>query len=202
MPDSQGIYIPRQLGGCVIRSSKFLSPSRLSNCVHLTKTLAQTPLLRHSESFSRRCRRTSFHRYTSSPSPDFMNALPTTSLGLARSNGGHSGGVRIKSPATSPISSKTGGERGRKRTQDIAGIDSSPGSAEGDGEGIDERKRQPGVKRACNECRQQKVSHEPSHAVSIQSLVELTFGLTATMRRHPRASLLGLWEMSTSQSRL
>lgn len=88
-----------------------------------------------------------------------MNVLSTPSSGLARSNGGYSGGVKIKSPTTSPISAKTIGERGRKRTQDIAVLDSSPGSAEGDGETIDERKRQPGVKRACNECRQQKVSH-------------------------------------------
>jgi hypothetical protein len=48
---------------------------------------------------------------------------------------------------------------GRKRNTSIAGLDSSPGSIEdvdGD-EGSEDRKRHP-VKRACNECRQQKVS--------------------------------------------
>jgi hypothetical protein len=51
---------------------------------------------------------------------------------------------------------------GRKRNTSIAGLDSSPGSIDDvdgqDGEdGAEERKRHP-VKRACNECRQQKVS--------------------------------------------
>lgn len=93
---------------------------------------------------------------TQTLSLDFMNVLTIASSGLARSEKGLSGGAKLKSPATSPV--KT--ERGRKRTHDIAGLDSSPGSGDGDGEGIDERKRQPGVKRACNECRQQKVSVE------------------------------------------
>lgn len=86
-----------------------------------------------------------------------MNVLSGNSSGLARSNGSHSGGPGIKSSTSSPISIKTGRERGRKRTQDAAGLESSPGSGEGEGDGIDERRRQPGVKRACNECRQQKV---------------------------------------------
>lgn len=42
------------------------------------------------------------------------------------------------------------------------GMGDSPGSIDGDDDGaVDghhEKKRQPGVKRACNECRQQKVS--------------------------------------------
>ncbi|KAH0557120.1 hypothetical protein GP486_005090 [Trichoglossum hirsutum] len=55
----------------------------------------------------------------------------------------------------------------RKRNRSIAGLDSSPGSID-DGAGTvgshdeeeaghDERRRLPGVKRACNECRQQKL---------------------------------------------
>ena len=39
----------------------------------------------------------------------------------------------------------------------MAGHESSPGSGHDDDELS--KKRQPGVKRACNECRQQKVSH-------------------------------------------
>lgn len=46
----------------------------------------------------------------------------------------------------------------RKRNVTIAGIDSSPGSIDEaeDIDGRDDKRRQP-VKRACNECRQQKV---------------------------------------------
>lgn len=47
---------------------------------------------------------------------------------------------------------------------------SSPGSQDGDDDMMgdhNEKKRQPGVKRACNECRQQKVSQ--------QSLLSYTF---------------------------
>lgn len=46
---------------------------------------------------------------------------------------------------------------GRKRNVTIAGMDSSPGSIDdGDDNDRDDKRRQP-VKRACNECRQQKV---------------------------------------------
>jgi hypothetical protein len=45
---------------------------------------------------------------------------------------------------------------GRKRNVTIAGMDSSPGSID-DGEDIGDDKRRQPVKRACNECRQQKV---------------------------------------------
>lgn len=48
-----------------------------------------------------------------------------------------------------------------KRKRSINGFESSPGSLDVvDNEDPDEaeRRRQPGVKRACNECRQQKVS--------------------------------------------
>lgn len=47
----------------------------------------------------------------------------------------------------------------RKRNVTMAGLDSSPGSVDDmeDSELRDEKKRQQPVKRACNECRQQKV---------------------------------------------
>jgi hypothetical protein len=50
------------------------------------------------------------------------------------------------------------GVHGRKRNVTMAGIDSSPGSMEDmdDHDAREEKRRQP-VKRACNECRQQKV---------------------------------------------
>lgn len=46
-----------------------------------------------------------------------------------------------------------------KRSATMAGLDSSPGSIDDvdDADARDDKKRQP-VKRACNECRQQKVS--------------------------------------------
>lgn len=64
--------------------------------------------------------------------------------------------------AGSAISSPTSARAGDiKRNRSVAGLDSSPGSVddgEGD-EGAEDRRRAPGVKRACNECRQQKVSY-------------------------------------------
>lgn len=49
------------------------------------------------------------------------------------------------------------GLQGRKRNVTIAGMDSSPGSIEdAEDNDRDDKRRQP-VKRACNECRQQKV---------------------------------------------
>jgi len=67
---------------------------------------------------------------------------------------GASGGA--SSPTTS-VRPGTGGSYKRKRS----GIEfeSSPGSGGEENEEEAERRRQPGVKRACNECRQQKVSH-------------------------------------------
>lgn len=68
------------------------------------------------------------------------------------------GGSAAHSP-TSPASSRHGlGNGAPKRKRSIgAHIESSPGSGNED-EGENDKKRQPGVKRACNECRQQKVS--------------------------------------------
>jgi hypothetical protein len=78
------------------------------------------------------------------------------------------GGAASKSP-TSPLSFRSIGANGglkRKRSTGgvVSAIESSPGSI-GDENDIGDhhdRKRQPGVKRACNECRQQKVSHAVS----------------------------------------
>ena len=67
-------------------------------------------------------------------------------------------GVGAHGSASSPVSARSAGGGG-KRKRSGAGFDSSPGSG---GEIEDEeadRRRHPGVKRACNECRQQKVSH-------------------------------------------
>lgn len=67
------------------------------------------------------------------------------------------------SPTTSPNSMRNGnGSISVKRKRSIAGFESSPGSLDvvENEEDEAERRRQPGVKRACNECRQQKVSRK------------------------------------------
>jgi hypothetical protein len=73
-------------------------------------------------------------------SSDSQNATPLTSP------------VRINAKIHSGVS----GLVGRKRNGAGAGLDSSPGSIDDLDDVDQERKRQP-VKRACNECRQQKV---------------------------------------------
>jgi DNA-directed RNA polymerase subunit M/transcription elongation factor TFIIS len=63
--------------------------------------------------------------------------------------------------ASSPTTSTrpgTGGSFKRKRSG--VEFESSPGSVGEENNEENEGKRQPGVKRACNECRQQKVSHD------------------------------------------
>lgn len=66
---------------------------------------------------------------------------------------------------TSPVSARHAPTIKRKRS--IGGLDSSPGSGIGGDEDQSllepEKKRQPGVKRACNECRQQKVSQNEAN---------------------------------------
>ena len=62
--------------------------------------------------------------------------------------------------ATSPTTGgRPGTGGGYKRKRSGAEFESSPGTGGEDNEEEGERRRQPGVKRACNECRQQKVSH-------------------------------------------
>lgn len=70
---------------------------------------------------------------------------------------GGGGGASLTSEPLSPITQKARGSN--KRTRSMTAPDSSPGSFEEVGEegSAEERRRQPGVKRACNECRQQKV---------------------------------------------
>jgi hypothetical protein len=102
-----------------------------------------------------------------------MDGSPTSGVAISiatraqghNTNGGSNGGP---SPSTNangrPRSS--GGSLGGKRQRNgsIAGINSSPNeSLENEDEedhsedGHDDKRRAPGVKRACNECRQQKV---------------------------------------------
>jgi hypothetical protein len=71
-------------------------------------------------------------------------------------------GIHASGGAVSPATSGRPGTAGDsyKRKRSGAEFESSPGTG-GEGEGEEEeesKRRQPGVKRACNECRQQKVS--------------------------------------------
>ena len=91
----------------------------------------------------------------------FMNAV----TGLSnRSNaaGPHHVGFGASSPLVSPTSTHSSGAKTQKRTQSTAGLESSAGSGDDVDEAGELRKRQPGVKRACNECRQQKVNRASS----------------------------------------
>lgn len=88
-------------------------------------------------------------------------------------------------PLTSPvrINAKihSGGLVGRKRNGAGAGLDSSPGSIDeiDGGDDHEERKRQP-VKRACNECRQQKVCTSVVTAYVVMFML-MYFGSSAAM---------------------
>ena len=73
------------------------------------------------------------------------------------------GAIGAQGGPSSPNSVRNGnGSVDLKRKRSIAGSESSPGSLDvvENEEDEAERRRQPGVKRACNECRQQKVSRE------------------------------------------
>ena len=77
-----------------------------------------------------------------------MNPLPVTALPRTHSSAGSVGNATLSTTA-SPTSVK--GKRSRKRDS------SSESEQEGYDGSFGDKRRQPGVKRACNECRQQKV---------------------------------------------
>lgn len=90
-------------------------------------------------------------------------------------NGGPASSMSPTSPVSArshglPHASAIGANGAAKRKRSSVGmIGSSPGSVDGDDDlagDHNEKKRQPGVKRACNECRQQKVSLVPSPSPS------------------------------------
>lgn len=79
---------------------------------------------------------------------DPMNPLPAVSLPRTQSSAGSVGNAAPISTTASPTSVK--GKRSRKESSSASEQDGYEGS-------IGDKRRQPGVKRACNECRQQKV---------------------------------------------
>lgn len=121
------------------------------------------------------------------------------SAGVGRGSGAGGGG---SSGLGSPVSERhtTSAISNRKRNASLAGFDSSPGTvespeAEGSEDGNHDDKRKQPVKRACNECRQQKVSHRAiGNRTKLLSLASwhgfsvhrLTMNL-ASLQRHSRA---------------
>ncbi|KAL9124939.1 MAG: hypothetical protein Q9217_005786 [Psora testacea] len=94
-----------------------------------------------------------------------MNGLPPAPLARPRSSGGNTSHATAPPSSNSPKSTK-GKVRTPKRSYDKTDLGSSSAeSADDGGGGRGDRKRQPGVKRACNECRQQKcdVVTEPTY---------------------------------------
>ncbi|KAH8125376.1 hypothetical protein FP744_10007043 [Trichoderma asperellum] len=102
-------------------------------------------------------------------------------------------GAASMSP-TSPASSRLGnGMPKRKRSNGMGGLESSPGSINEDDHGDHhehgehDKKRQPGVKRACNECRQQKlrcnVVQEPFQSCSRCNRLKLECKIESNFKR-------------------
>ncbi|KAI1205380.1 uncharacterized protein F4807DRAFT_453988 [Annulohypoxylon truncatum] len=106
---------------------------------------------------------------------------------------GHTVVGAVSAPSTSPtspVSVHRHGSMKRKRSEGGLGVDSSPGSVIGDEDhslAEPEKKRQPGVKRACNECRQQKlrcdVVQEPFHSCSRCNRLKLECKIESNFKR-------------------
>ncbi|KAI1448675.1 hypothetical protein F5Y02DRAFT_406936 [Annulohypoxylon stygium] len=106
---------------------------------------------------------------------------------------GHTVAGAVSAPSTSPTSPMSVHRHGsmkRKRSEGGIGVDSSPGSAIGDEDhslAEPEKKRQPGVKRACNECRQQKlrcdVVQEPFQSCSRCNRLKLECKIESNFKR-------------------
>lgn len=86
--------------------------------------------------------------------PPFAVSEPATHYAGVSYNA--AGLLPVTSPPVSPSTAFHGGVANRKRT--LSRSDDSGGDGE---DGCEARKKPPGVKRACNECRQQKVQLGP-----------------------------------------
>ncbi|KAI1800470.1 hypothetical protein F4811DRAFT_564715 [Daldinia bambusicola] len=106
---------------------------------------------------------------------------------------GHTVAGAVSAPSTSPtspVSVHRHGSMKRKRSEGGLGVESSPGSVIGDEDqslAEPEKKRQPGVKRACNECRQQKlrcdVVQEPFQSCSRCNRLKLECKIESNFKR-------------------
>ena len=91
-----------------------------------------------------------------------MHGLPVSKLDLAHTDGDT---VERQTALNSPTFSRnsSSGANGKKRNLSAVGFIASPESPEDGVDEVDERRKLPGVKRACNECRQQKGSPLHKH---------------------------------------
>lgn len=142
--------------------------SACQTCIYLNLPLSEVFILPVSQ-------RTSHSRPPKKFDSDCINVISLASLGRSSGIGGSQSpafdqtvGIDNAAGAINPVmagihhapvSMTASDMQNRKRNVTIAGIDSSPGSIDDaeDIDGRDDKRRQP-VKRACNECRQQKVS--------------------------------------------
>ena len=83
-----------------------------------------------------------------------MNQIISSPVGHSRGSGNN--GVEFPSNHSSP---STIGPKHRKRKSDLAGLESSDSEDERGIHGEKKHRVGTGVKRACNECRQQKVKY-------------------------------------------
>ena len=87
-----------------------------------------------------------------------MNGLQGAGLGHGRSNSNGTQSTISTHAAVSPIKARSAGSVGRKRTLDDTKVEQQSPDSIDTFEEKDESRI--GVKRACNECRQQKVRQE------------------------------------------
>ncbi|KAF7556641.1 hypothetical protein G7046_g6238 [Stylonectria norvegica] len=132
--------IPAVLSHLGASSSASSSAAFLPACLAPTCISSDTPL--HPSTFLR--------FFAPSPSPALKQASSPAVAWTA---------PRVTATATATVTATATAAAPPKRkrsTGGMAGLESSPGSIIDDEHGDHDKKRQPGVKRACNECRQQK----------------------------------------------
>ena len=90
-------------------------------------------------------------------SSDFGALMPTTNpFSMNSQESIRRRGSTDDPDLTSPISSPA--SKGRKRTHHHVGLEASSRRDEDGREDQDDKRRQPGVRKACNDCKQQKVT--------------------------------------------
>ena len=118
-----------------------------------------------------------------------MNPQPAAALTRPQSSAGSIGNAAPLSTTASPTSVK--GKRSRKRES------SSASDQDGYEGNFGDKRRQPGVKRACNECRQQKVGW--ASVARSEKLAQLMSQRLATVRRRYGTGLHDMCSMSAPE---
>ncbi|KAG8533617.1 uncharacterized protein KY384_001357 [Bacidia gigantensis] len=110
---------------------------------------------------------------------DPMNGLPSAPLARPRSSGGSIGDASF-APLSSPISTNGKIKISKRRHDQTDPGSSSAESLDEAGAGKRDRRRLPGVKRACNECRQQKLKCD----VITEPTIDTNFKRVGKRSRH------------------